>query len=84
MIEPPESGFFNLNGVVMETEALRLVFCGVFFFCFGISTAAFVGDLTTYGSDKAQGVAFYAIMIFISLVIAGLITTATFSVGKIF
>ena len=66
----------------MENEALRLVFCGVFFFCFGISTAAFVGNLAEYGSDKVLSAMYYAIMILISLVIAGLITTATFGVGE--
>ena len=66
----------------MEIESLRLVFCGVFFFCFGISTAAFVGSLVEYGSDKLWCTIYYVIMIIISLLIAGLITTATFGVGE--
>jgi hypothetical protein len=68
----------------METEALRLVFCGVFFFCFGLSAAAFIGSLVDYGSNKLRCTIYYVIMVLMSLVIAGLITTAVFGVSMVF
>jgi hypothetical protein len=68
----------------METETLRLVFCGLFFFCFGISTGAFLGALVEYESDKLQATILYALMVLTSLGIAGLITAAAFGVSKIF
>jgi hypothetical protein len=68
----------------METENLRFVFCCVFFCCFGLATAVFVGNLIEYRSNKLQATILYAIMVLTSLGIAGLITAAAFEVSKIF